>query len=143
MIIREMTLEDIPKVLEVDEKSFTKVWNEGMFSDEINKEYADYFVAEVVNEIIAYGGIWSIYETAELMRIAVAPDHRGHGIAKAIIERMITCAKSHGCERMMLEVRESNHSARELYKRCGFCEISIRKGYYDGEDAVIMEATFK
>lgn len=143
MIIREMTLEDIPKVHLVDEKSFTKVWNEGMFLDEIKKGYSDYFVAEENGEIIAYGGIWSIYETAELMRIAVEPEHRGKGIAKAIIERMTDCAKSHGCERMMLEVRESNHSARGLYKGCGFLQISIRKGYYDGEDAVIMEATFK
>lgn len=143
MIIRKMNSADLPKVLLVDEKSFTKTWTDGMFSDEINKEYSDYFVAEADGEIIAYGGIWSIYETAELMRIAVTPDYRGKGIAKAIIERMITCAKERGCERMMLEVRESNTSARELYKRCGFCEISIRKGYYDGEDAVIMEATFR
>lgn len=77
------------------------------------------------------------------MRIAVEPAYRGKGIAKEMIERMTACAKEHGCGRMMLEVRESNTSARELYKHCGFCEIHIRKGYYDGEDAVIMEATFK
>lgn len=143
MNIRKMVLEDIPGVLAADEKSFTKAWNEGMFAEEIKKEYADYFVAEEKGEIAGYGGIWSIYETAELMRIAVVPEFRGKGIAKKIMEAMTECAISRGCERMMLEVRKSNTVAQALYKKFGFCEISIRKGYYDGEDAVIMEATFK
>ena len=43
---------------------------------------------------------------------------------------------------MMLEVRKSNIPAQKLYKKFGFNEISIRKGYYNGEDAVIMEAKF-
>ena len=97
-----MVLEDIPGVLAADEKSFTKAWNEGMFVDEIKKEYADYFVAEEKGEIAGYGGIWSIYETAELMRIAVAPEFRGKGIAKKIMEAMTECAISRGWERMML-----------------------------------------
>ncbi len=143
MNIRKMVLEDIPKVLVADARSFTKTWNEGMFTDEIKKDYADYFVAEENGEVAGYGGIWSIYETAELMRIAVIPEFRGRGIAKEIMVAMTECARSRGCERMMLEVRKSNVPAQELYKKFGFCEISIRKGYYDGEDAVIMEATFK
>lgn len=52
MIIRKMSLEDIPKVISIDEKSFNKVWNEGMFSDEIKKEYSDYFVAEEDRELL-------------------------------------------------------------------------------------------
>lgn len=143
MNIRKMVWEDIPNVIVADEKSFAKTWNEGMFADEIKKDYANYFVAEENGEIAGYGGIWSIYETAELMRIAVIPEFRGRGIAKKIMEAMIGCAKERGCERMMLEVRKSNISAQELYRKFGFCEINIRKGYYDGEDAVIMEATFK
>ena len=53
------------------------------------------------------------------------------------------CAKSQGCERMMLEVRKSNEKARKLYEKDGFSEISVRKGYYDGEDAIIMERLYK
>ena len=142
MNIRKMVIEDIPSVILADEKSFGEAWNDGMFIDEIKKDYADYFVAEENDEIIGYGGIWSIYETAELMRIAVVPEFRGRGIAKEIMKAILECASSRGCERMMLEVRQSNVSAQELYKKFGFCQISIRKGYYDGEDAVIMEANF-
>lgn len=143
MIIRKMAAADISDVLAVDAAAFSKPWSADMFSDEINKDYSDYFVAAENDEIIGYGGIWSIYETAELMRIAVLPENRGRGIAKAILGEMTARAKSRGCERMMLEVRQSNVSARGLYKSFGFNEISIRKGYYDGEDAVIMERIFE
>ena len=39
-----------------------------------------------------------------------------------------------------LEVRVGNISARELYKKSGYEEIAVRKGYYDGkEDGIVMK----
>jgi ribosomal-protein-alanine N-acetyltransferase len=41
-----------------------------------------------------------------------------------------------------LEVRQSNLRARALYRRRGFAEVGLRKGYYPAalqrEDAVVM-----
>jgi [ribosomal protein S18]-alanine N-acetyltransferase len=43
---------------------------------------------------------------------------------------------------MFLEVRASNEVAIALYESMGFCEMSIRRGYYPAkngrEDAVLM-----
>jgi [ribosomal protein S18]-alanine N-acetyltransferase len=43
---------------------------------------------------------------------------------------------------MFLEVRASNQTAISLYESMGFCEMSIRRGYYPAnsgrEDAVLM-----
>ena len=41
---------------------------------------------------------------------------------------------------MTLEVRTSNHAARNLYLKYGFKERGVRKAYYsdNGEDALIM-----
>ncbi len=140
MIIRKMTQADIPAVLEVDINSFHKPWKSESFMEELCKDYSDYFVIEEQGDIVGYAGIWSIYETAELMRIAVMTENRGKGYAKALMEKLVATARERGCERMVLEVRKSNSSAQMLYKRFGFCELTERKGYYDGEDAVIMEA---
>lgn len=143
MMIRKMTDEDISSVSMLDSKVFSKSWNEQMFCDEIKKDYAHYFVCEMDGEIVGYAGIWCIYETAELMRIGVLPTYRGRGIGKQLMDEIGACAKSQGCERMMLEVRKSNEKARKLYEKDGFSEISVRKGYYDGEDAIIMERVYK
>lgn len=140
MKIRKMTREDIVSVVEVDSSAFSDGWKETAFREEIEKDYSHYFVCETDGKIAGYAGIWCIYETAELIRIATAPDFQHRGIAKMLMQKILSCAKDCGCERMMLEVRKSNTPAQELYKKFGFNEISVRKGYYNGEDALILEA---
>ena len=142
MIVREMTYNDIASVADVDRAAFSDAWKDDSFADELKKDYSHYFVAETDGEIMSYAGIWCIYETAELIRIATSPNHQKKGVAKELMQAILECAKNCGCERMMLEVRKSNIPAQKLYMKFGFNEISIRKGYYNGEDAVIMEAKF-
>ena len=38
-----------------------------------------------------------------------------------------------------LEVRENNDPAIKLYKKYGFEEVAVRKGYYNGIDGLLME----
>lgn len=140
MTVREMTSADISGVMALDALAFNKPWSEQFFCDELGKDYAYYITAELDGDIVGYGGIWCIYETAELIRIAVNPRYRRKGIADMIMKELFSHSESCGCERMMLEVRKSNAPAIGLYEKHGFNEISVRRGYYDGEDAVIMEA---
>lgn len=140
MIVRKMTPEDISAAMALDALSFNKPWSEQFFSDELGKDYGYYTVAELDGEIVGYGGVWCIYETAELIRIAVNPKLRRTGIADTIMQSLFAHSKDCGCEKMMLEVRSSNTPAIGLYRKHRFNEISIRRAYYDGEDAVIMEA---
>lgn len=143
MNIREMTAADIPSAREIDINSFSYPWSEQFFVDELKKDYSRYFVMETDGEILGYVGIWCIYETAELIRIATAPKHLRKGVGSSLMKKIFECSAECGCERMMLEVRASNIGARKLYEKYGFNEISVRKGYYNGEDAIIMEVAIK
>ena len=140
MIVRKMAEADIASVVGVDSAAFSDAWKEDSFREEIEKDYSHYFVCECDGEVAGYAGIWCIYETAELIRIATAPKFRKKGIANMLMQEILSCAKDCGCERMMLEVRKSNTPAQALYKKFGFDEINVRKGYYNGEDALILEA---
>ena len=42
-------------------------------------------------------------------------------------------------DRVLLEVAQTNESARALYESCGFLIINRRKNYYMDSDALIME----
>ena len=139
MTIRNMTEKDIPKAAAVDAKAFNKPWGSMSFADEIKKDYAHYFVCEDETEIIGYVGIWCLYETAELIRIAVNPSRQQNGVGSILMTEILNCARDCGCERMLLEVHAENTPAQSLYSKFGFSEISVRKGYYDGADARIME----
>ena len=131
-MIREMTAADIPAALDTDRAAFKKPWSASEFGAELEKDHSVYLICDN-----GYGGIWCIYETAELIRIAAREPRRGTGAA--LMEALINAAMERGCERMTLEVRESNLPARALYERFRFKEIAVRPGYYCGEDAIIME----
>ena len=78
-------------------------------------------------------------DVSEVLDVAVDPAYRRRGIATALIER---AAADSAADTQMLEVRASN-PARTLYRKLGFEEISVRRGYYSDprEDAVIMRKT--
>jgi RimJ/RimL family protein N-acetyltransferase len=51
--------------------------------------------------------------------------YRGRGIAKAVIQYLLTGAKAHNWERITLkEIYKENVSSQKLYESCGFTKIS-------------------
>lgn len=139
MNIKVMTAADISAAVQVDEAAFSHTWDAEEFRAELAKDYAYYCIVERGGQACAYAGIWCVYETAELIRIAVHPDKQRQGIAAELMSEILKYAAEQGCEKMMLEVRAGNIAAHALYKGFGFKQIALRRAYYDGEDAVIME----
>ena len=73
-------------------------------------------------------------DVLDLLRIAVRPDLRRHGLAHALLEAASTD------RRMLLEVSERNAGAIAFYAAEGFTVIARRDRYYrDGSAAVVME----
>jgi ribosomal-protein-alanine N-acetyltransferase len=73
----------------------------------------------------------------EILNLAVAPEWRRRGIAKALIQTLLSESPSF----IYLELRESNGAAFSLYKSLGFQQVSRRPGYYDypPEAAIVMK----
>lgn len=76
-----------------------------------------------------------LYESAEIIDIFVLEEYRKNGIGKALINKMLENDK---IEKVTLEVKKDNKSGIMLYNSLGFKEVSIRKGYYNGVDALLM-----
>jgi ribosomal protein S18 acetylase RimI-like enzyme len=56
--------------------------------------------------------------------LAVKPDYRNLGIGRKLIITVEALARELGCCKVSLEVNTTN-PARNLYRRCGFEEVSI------------------
>lgn len=69
------------------------------------------------------------FEEEELLLIAVAPEARGHGLGRRLLERFMADARSRGAQRLLLEMRRGNPAER-LYRASGFGQIGERPGYY-------------
>lgn len=59
-------------------------------------------------------------DAAVLMSMWVAPETRRQGIAVALVDSVITWARTEGFGRLVLEVTETNAPAIELYANTGF-----------------------
>lgn len=139
--VRLMELKDVDEVWEIEKLSFRSPWSKESFENEMHaNDRAKYVVATLGDTVIGYGGMWFIIDEAHITNIAVHPDYRQRKIGEMIVKEMIRVANENGISSLTLEVRVSNTPAINLYRKLGFVDYGIRKGYYTdtGEDALIM-----
>jgi GNAT superfamily N-acetyltransferase len=58
-----------------------------------------------------------------LVGMWVAPDLRGSGVARQLVERVVAWARGRGCSRVVLSVEGNNDRAARFYEKCGFTEL--------------------
>lgn len=136
-----MTLQDVASVYQLSADCFSEPWSLESIRQEVTNPVASYFVVEQEGEIVGYSGLWHVLDEGEVINIAVSQQKRRQGIGAMLLEKLIEKARSCQVSVIHLEVRQGNEMAINLYRRYGFKEIAIRKGYYHKplEDAVIME----
>jgi ribosomal-protein-alanine N-acetyltransferase len=80
-------------------------------------------------------------DTADLMRVVVAPAARGRRVGRALVQAGMMYVRGRGVEQVLLEVRHDNAPAIALYTGCGFAALATRTNYYGpGADALVMSA---
>lgn len=81
-------------------------------------------------------------DESEILTIAVDPAVRRCGVGRRLILNTLLDAGSRGAATMFLEVSETNHAARAMYRALGFAEIGRRARYYGGAvDALVLRAS--
>jgi ribosomal-protein-alanine N-acetyltransferase len=141
LIIRKMTLDDVPTVVDLDQKSFSLPWPERSFRFELTDNPASRcWVAEVDGKTVGMIVVWLIVDEAHVATIATHPDFRRKGIAKRLLSFTLRKLIDQGARSSFLEVRESNLAAQELYRKFGYEETGRRRRYYkdNDEDAILM-----
>lgn len=151
--LRPMVPADLADVLALERALFPEdPWSEQMFAEEVAQppESRMYLVAEAEGsqpaagdrELAGYAGMMFVPGgvQADVLTIAVARARWGHGIGSALLGTLLEAAAGRGCTEVFLEVRKDNPRARTLYKRRGFEEVGVRRGYYQpsGVDAIVM-----
>jgi ribosomal-protein-alanine N-acetyltransferase len=140
--IRRLSYPDLPQVLAVERRCFTTPWSLAMFVLELSKPSGICLAARIDGRIVGYL-VCSRYDVVwHVMNVAVVPERRRGGIARALLEALFERVGDPEA-RYTLEVRPSNHAAIGLYERLGFQSAGTRRRYYqdNGEDALIMWRT--
>lgn len=140
VIIKKMSEEHIPSLVELEKICFSVPWTENGFAEELENDFARFFVAESNGEIAGYIGSHNVLGEVYITNVAVFPEHRSRGIAKKLIKNFLDLSYEEKADFVTLEVRKSNVSAINLYKNAGFETVGERKNFYSSpnEDALLM-----
>lgn len=90
-------------------------------------------------EVLAFVVARRVDAEWELENIVVAESAHRQGVATRLLSQFVAHAREQQGSGIFLEVRESNQSARALYRKAGFTETGLRKSYYSNpsEDAIL------
>lgn len=137
--IEKMNNEHIPAVARIEELCFSTPWSEKSLLEEVDNPLGRFFVLVSDKKVAGYIGAHNVMGEVYITNVAIHPDYRKRGFARALIKHLIDeCKSDDGF--VTLEVRESNTPARNLYAGLGFKEVGSRKRFYEHpvEDAVLM-----
>ena len=101
----------------------------------IINDYTKVYAYKIDNKYVSFIVAQILYENAEIIDIYVIPDYRRRGIAKELMNKIINDKE---VKNITLEVNINNKNAILMYNSLGFKETTLRKGYYNGEDAFLM-----
>lgn len=146
--VREATVRDLPRMLEIERLAFAQPWSLDSFKRELMLPFSRIVVAiqmqtmgpETQGQPAGFLCRWLVADECHILNVAVHPELRRGGIAMALMAEAINEAKAKNIRLVTLEVRRSNVAARSLYRKLNFEERRLRSNYYGpGEDAIVME----
>lgn len=148
---------DLFAITELEKNCFDEQtrWTESMIKDSIVSPVTKFFGAFVEShdqncrdlQLVGYCVIIDYGYEFELLRICVFPNFQQKGVGGGLLNYVINTLKNQQKEScaeraIILEVSEDNTSAKKLYEKYGFKQLSIRKNYYFEKgkyiDAIIM-----
>lgn len=91
------------------------------------------------DKIIGYIYYSDIYERCEINQFEIENSHRNCGKGDLLLKYLINLVQKD----ITLEVKEDNIPAIKVYLKNGFVKTTIREGYYNGVDGILMERKYK
>lgn len=140
--IRDVGILELDAVMLIEREAHITPWTRLMF--ELGLQRGDRLLGVYIEQrLCGYAILQKIADEWHLHNIAVNPALQGQGLGGFLIAEIKQQAKDQGLSVILLEVRESNTQARNLYLKMDFVEDGVRPKYYlvpggDREDAVMM-----
>ncbi len=138
VLIRDMTVEDLDQVLELEAETFQSPWTRSVFEEELATDGRTYLVAEMAGIIVGFGGLMLVGGGAHVNTLAARRPSRPAAVGTRLMLEMVARGLDGGAEHLTLEVRASNHRAQDFYRKFGMAPVGVRKHYYQDEDALVM-----
>jgi len=112
---------DIPAIVVVDQAALPPHWWHSVTTIRRRDVTPHHLaVAKVAGAVVGYAEGELRLPAAHLNRIAVHPDHQGHGIGALLLRDALRVFWKRGVERVTLNTQSDNRRSQRLYRRFGF-----------------------
>ncbi len=135
----------IDAVATLERVCFSDPWSADALQEELDNPPARFRVAEDENgAVLGYVGMHHLADEGFITNVAVSPDARRQGVARALMECLTAYGTANGLYRITLEVRAGNGPAIALYESLGYVRDGVRPRFYSHptEDAAIYSLYF-
>jgi len=146
--IRPASIGDIPHLIRLEQEASTAAhWSREQY-EQIFASGAPTRVAligeSVSGTIHGFVIARAVSPEWEIENIVVASHVQRQGLGTQLVRTLLEQAERSGAQSVWLEVRESNHPARGVYRKLGFTESGFRKRYYQNpeDNAVLYRIDF-
>ena len=140
--LEAMTALSLDAVMDIENAAYEFPWSRGNFSDSLQAVYPAGLLLDAHGELLAYFVAMVGVDELHLLNITVAPAHQGNGHGQFLLAHLMSLCRERSADMLWLEVRRSNARAQAIYRRFGFADVGVRRGYYPAaqgcEDAVVM-----
>lgn len=137
--MRPATVEDLTSILLIESSSFPDPWSGAVWRDELSRSGSIVFVAGDCGVLAGYVAARCMGKEGEVLRLAVHPEHRRHGLGGRLFRAAADALFAAGATSLFLEVRADNTSAVAFYSGLALREVGRRLHYYpDGVDALVL-----
>ena len=113
-----MQAADLFQVHAIEQASHPSPWPMKGLQESLAAHQA--FVLVRDETVLAFAFVQRILDEAHLLDIAVAPSHRGQGLGRELLRRLMDEELAEGVVIWFLEVRVSNTPAITLYQSLGY-----------------------
>jgi ribosomal-protein-alanine N-acetyltransferase len=138
-LIHEAEKRDLQIISELEKDLFfEEKWSYFQILKEFKNEISKIWVLKEKEKIIGYLIFREIKPEIEVFKIGVKKEYQRKGLGTKLMQKLIEFAKEKNISKIFLEVKASNLSAYNFYKKLGFKETYRRKNYYYNEEAIIM-----
>lgn len=139
---RAMTTRDLDAVSSIEAQAYGYPWSRGNFLDSLATGHDAQVLHAPGGAVVAYFVAMTGVDELHLLNVTVAPAWQGQGLGSQLLRVVCELGIERGLSTLWLEVRSSNQRACALYRRHGFIQVGLRRGYYPAafgrEDAIVM-----
>ena len=137
--IKQIHEEDIDLCYELDSNTIS-IWSKKQWANEFKKEGVKVFGILLSNLIIGICVFQVVLDEAQINFFVVNKKYRKKGFGSYLMNYLIIQCEKLNIKKLLLEVSQSNISAKNFYNRFNFSTMGIRRNYYkDGSDALLKE----